>query len=334
MSIIQVERLSKSFNYYEKELGFKKSLKNLVKRKALIKEAVSEISFAIEQGEMVGFLGPNGSGKTTTLKMLSGILYPTSGQVNVFGYVPWERKKQFKMQFSIVMGQKSQLWWDLPANESLYLNKCIYEIEDKAYNLVLDELTEMLDVKDLLNIQVRRLSLGERMKMELIASLIHRPKVIFLDEPTIGLDLISQKRIREFLKYYNQQSKATVILTSHYMADIEDLCKRTIIINQGKIVYDGDLRRVNELFHAKKIIKLQFTDEVPRQALMDYGVINLHDGMNAVMEIDKHDLQRLSKMMLDRFPILDFTIEDIPVEQGIESLYQKDGVRHESLAEV
>lgn len=150
------------------------------------------------------------------------------------------------------MGQKSQLWWDLPANESLYLNKCIYEVEDKPYNLVLDELTEMLDVKDLLNIQVRRLSLGERMKMELIASLIHRPKVIFLDEPTIGLDLISQKRIREFLKYYNQQTKATVILTSHYMADIEDLCKRTIIINQGKIVYDGDLRRVNELFHAKR----------------------------------------------------------------------------------
>ncbi|WP_127529568.1 ABC transporter ATP-binding protein [Paenibacillus kobensis] len=334
MSIIQVERLSKSFNYYEKELGFKKSLKNLVKRKSLIKEAVSEISFAIEQGEMVGFLGPNGSGKTTTLKMLSGILYPTSGQVNVFGYVPWERKKEFKMQFSIVMGQKSQLWWDLPANESLYLNKCIYEIEDKPYNLVLDELTEMLDVKDLLNIQVRRLSLGERMKMELIASLIHRPQVIFLDEPTIGLDLISQKRIREFLKYYNQQTKATVILTSHYMADIEDLCKRTIIINQGKIVYDGELRRVNELFHAKKIIKLHFTDEVPRQALTDYGAIMEHDGMNAVMEVDKHDLQRLSKIMLDRFPILDFTIEDIPVEQGIESLYQKDGVKHESLAEV
>jgi len=334
VSIIQVERLSKSFNYYEKELGFKKSLKNLVRRKSLIKEAVSEISLVIEQGEMVGFLGPNGSGKTTTLKMLSGILYPTSGHANVLGYVPWERKKEFKMQFSIVMGQKSQMWWDLPANESLYLNKCIYEIEDKPYNLVLGELTEMLDVKDLLNIQVRRLSLGERMKMELIASLIHRPKVIFLDEPTIGLDLVSQKRIREFLKVYNQQTKATVILTSHYMADIEDLCKRTIIINQGKIVYDGDLRRVNELFHAKKIIKLQFTDEVPRQALSDYGDITHHDGMNAVMEIDKHDLQRLSKMMLDRFPILDFTVEDIPVERGIESLYQKDGVTHESLAEV
>jgi ABC-2 type transport system ATP-binding protein len=334
VSIIKVERLCKSFDYYEKELGFKNSLKNLLKRKTLTKEAVSNISFEIEHGEMVGFLGPNGSGKTTTLKMLSGILYPTSGEAKVYGYVPWERKKEFKMQFSIVMGQKSQLWWDLPANESLYLNKCIYELEDKPYNTVMEELTELLDVKDLLNIQVRRLSLGERMKMELIASLIHRPKVIFLDEPTIGLDLISQKRIREFLKYYNQQTKATVILTSHYMADIEDLCKRTIIINQGKIVYDGDLRRVNELFNAKKIIKLQFTDEVPMKALIGFGAIMEHDGMNAVLEIDKQDLQKLSKMMLDRLPILDFTIEDIPIEQGIESLYQKGGVGHESLAEV
>lgn len=334
VSIIKVEGLSKSFEYYEKEQGFKHSLKNLLKRKTLIKEAVSDISFEIEQGDMVGFLGPNGSGKTTTLKMLSGILYPTSGEAKVNGYVPWERKKEFKMQFSIVMGQKSQLWWDLPANESLYLNKCIYELEEKPYNDVLEELTELLDVKDLLNIQVRRLSLGERMKMELIASLIHRPKVIFLDEPTIGLDLISQKRIREFLKYYNQQMKATVILTSHYMADIEDLCKRIIIINQGKLIYDGDLRRVNELFNAKKIIKLQFTDEVPMSALTDYGAIMEHDGMNAVMEVDKQDLKRISKMMLDRFPILDFTIEDIPIEKGIESLYQKDGVRDESFAEV
>lgn len=334
MSIVKVENLSKSFKYYEKELGFKNSLKNLLARKILTKKAVNNISFEIEQGEMVGFLGPNGSGKTTTLKMLSGILYPTSGTANVLDYVPWERKKEFKMQFSIVMGQKTQLWWDLPANESLYLNKCIYELEDQEYNHVLEELTELLDVKDLLNIQVRRLSLGERMKMELIASLIHRPKVIFLDEPTIGLDLISQKRIREFLKYYNQQTKATVILTSHYMADIEDLCKRSIIINQGEIVYDGDLNKVNELFNAKKIIKLQFTDDVAREALTGFGEIKQHDGLNAVLEIDKQDLKLYSKMMLDQLPILDFTIENIPVEQGIESLYQKGGVRHESFAEV
>jgi len=330
--MIRVEQLSKSFQYYKKEQGLKHSLKNLLFRKTLIKEAVSGISFEIEPGEMLGFLGPNGSGKTTTLKMLSGILYPTSGTATVNGFVPWERKKEFKMQFSIVMGQKSQLWWDLPASESLYLNKCIYELDEKPYRQVLDELTEMLDVKELLNVQVRRLSLGERMKMELIASLIHRPKVIFLDEPTIGLDLISQKRIREFLKHYNEQTGATVILTSHYMADIEDLCKRAIIINEGRTVYDGDLRRINELFNAKKIIKLQFTDEVQREALLGFGEIRKHDGASAVLEVDKRELQRYSKLILERLPILDFTIEDIPVEQGIESLYQKEEVRHESLA--
>lgn len=334
MSVIQVQGLTKCFHYYEKELGFKHSLKNLWIRKRLIKEAVRGISFEIGQGEMVGFLGPNGSGKTTTLKMLSGILYPTSGSASVLGSVPWERKKEFKMRFAIVMGQKTQLWWDLPANESLYLNKCIYELEDRAYRNTLDELAELLDVKELMNVQVRRLSLGERMKMELIASLIHRPEVIFLDEPTIGLDLISQKRIREFLKVYNQQTKATVILTSHYMADIEDLCKRTIIINQGDIVYDGDLKRVGELFSAKKIIKLQFTDEVAKEALAGFGVIKSFDGMQAVVEIEKDELQWHSRKMLERLPILDFTIEDIPIEQGIESLYRKDGVRHESLAEV
>ncbi|GBF75720.1 multidrug ABC transporter ATP-binding protein [Paenibacillus sp. 598K] len=332
LSMIRVEQLSKSFQYYKKEQGLKHSLKNLLFRKTLIKEAVSGISFEIEPGEMLGFLGPNGSGKTTTLKMLSGILYPTSGTATVNGFVPWERKKEFKMQFSIVMGQKSQLWWDLPASESLYLNKCIYELDEKPYRQVLDELTEMLDVKELLNVQVRRLSLGERMKMELIASLIHRPKVIFLDEPTIGLDLISQKRIREFLKHYNEQTGATVILTSHYMADIEDLCKRAIIINEGRTVYDGDLRRINELFNAKKIIKLQFTDEVQREALLGFGEIRKHDGASAVLEVDKRELQRYSKLILERLPILDFTIEDIPVEQGIESLYQKEEVRHESLA--
>lgn len=194
--------------------------------------------------------------------MLSGILHPTSGRATVLGYVPWERKKALKMQFAIVMGQKNQLWWDLPANESLYLNKCNYEIDDKVYQHTLSELTELLDVKHLLNVQVRRLSLGGRMKMELIAALIHKPKLIYLDEPTIGLDILSQKKIREFLRYYNQDKKATVVLTSHYMQDIEDLCRRTIIINQGRIVFDGDLLHVNEVFAQSKIIKLQLSAPV------------------------------------------------------------------------
>jgi len=194
LSLIEVSNLSKSFSYYKKEVGLKHSIKNLIKREKLVKEAVKNISFTIERGEVIGFLGPNGAGKTTTLKMLSGILYPTSGNARVLDQVPWERHKIYKRNFSIVMGQKSQLWWDLPASESLNLNKHIYEIEDSDYTKIVDEMSELLDVKELLNIQVKRLSLGERMKMEIIASLIHQPKVIFLDEPTIGLDLISQKK--------------------------------------------------------------------------------------------------------------------------------------------
>ncbi|GAK53312.1 ABC transporter related protein [Candidatus Moduliflexus flocculans] len=320
--IIQVKNLSKSFEYYKKELGLKNSLKNLFFRQTLTKEAVRGISFDVEEGEMVGFLGPNGAGKTTTLKMLSGILHPTSGQANILGFTPWERKKAFKMQFAIVMGQKNQLWWDLPANESLYLNKCIYEIDDRVYQSTLAELTELLDVKELLSVQVRRLSLGERMKMELIAALIHKPKLIFLDEPTIGLDIVSQKRIREFFKYYNQQKKATVILTSHYMADVEDLCKRTIIINQGRTVFDGDLNRVNELFAQSKIVKLQLSSPVERAALAAFGEVKEHSDVEAMLEVPRVELKARSKAMLDQLPIVDFTIEDIPIEEGIALLYQ------------
>lgn len=325
MHAIEVKELSKSFTYYEKEVGLKNSVKNLFFRKNLTKEAVKGISLNVEEGEMVGFLGPNGAGKTTTLKMLSGILYPTSGEASVLGYIPWERKKEFKRNFSIVMGQRSQLWWDLPASESLYLNKCIYELDDNSYKEIVDELTDVLDVRKLLNIQVRRLSLGERMKMELIASLIHKPKMIFLDEPTIGLDIISQRKIREFLKYYNEQTKATIVLTSHYMADIEDLCKRTVVINEGKVVYDGMLNAVNDLLDAKKIIKVKFTSPVDEKDLNEYGIVREFNENEAVLEVDKKDLSSSSSKILDRLPILDFTAEDIPLEQGIEILYQKKG---------
>lgn len=321
--IISVEQLTKSFEYYKKELGLRNSLKNLFFREKLIKEAVRQISFQIEAGEMVGFLGPNGAGKTTTLKMLSGILHPTGGCASVLGFVPWERRKAFKMQFAIVMGQKNQLWWDLPANESLYLNKCIYEIDDHAYQATLAELTDLLDVKDLLNVQVRRLSLGERMKMELIAALIHKPRLVFLDEPTIGLDILSQKKIREFLKFYNQQKKATVVLTSHYMQDIEDLCRRAIIINQGRIVFDGDLHHVNEVFAQSKIIRLQLSAPVSTEELAGFGRVKEHGELNATLEVPRQALKERSKAILDRLPVLDFNIEDIPVEEGIALLYQR-----------
>ena len=321
--IVKVDHLSKSFEYYKKELGLKNSFKNLFYREKLIKEAVNAISFEIGEGEMVGFLGPNGAGKTTTLKMLSGILHPTAGRASVLGYVPWERKKAFKMQFAIVMGQKAQLWWDLPANESLYLNKCIYEIDDRAYQATLTELTELLDVKELLNVQVRRLSLGERMKMELIAALIHKPRLIFLDEPTIGLDILSQKRIREFFKFYNQEKKATVILTSHYIEDVEDLCKRAIIINQGRIVFDGDLRRVNDVFAQSKVIRLQLSSPVTCETLAAFGQVKEHSDFAATLEVPRLELKERSKAILDRLPVVDFNIEDIPVEEGIALLYQR-----------
>ena len=329
--IIEVDHLSKSFDYYHKEQGLKNSFKNLFHREKLTKEAVKGISFTVEEGEIVGFLGPNGAGKTTTLKMLSGILYPTGGKATVLGYTPWERKKEFKMQFSIVMGQKNQLWWDLPANESLYLNKCIYELDDQQYKDTIGELTELLDVRELLKVQVRRLSLGDRMKMELIAALIHKPKVIFLDEPTIGLDLISQKRIRDFLKFYNQQSKTTILLTSHYMNDIEDLCRRSIIINQGTIVYDGELTGINEAFSDKKVIKLQFSNPIQKNMLETYGAVKECDGFSARLEVDKQDTKDCVKVLLDRFPVKDFTIEDIPIVEGITLIYQqKVGDVHEA----
>ncbi|CCF16375.1 ABC transporter family protein [Brevibacillus laterosporus GI-9] len=300
------------------------SIKNLFHREKLVKEAVQKISFDIDEGEMMAFLGPNGAGKTTTLKILSGILHPTSGEATVMGYVPWERKKEFKMKFSIVMGQKSQLWWDLPANESLFLNKFIYEVEDREYQKTLEELTELLDVKDILDVQVRRLSLGERMKLELVAALIHRPKVIFLDEPTIGLDLISQKSIRKFLKYYNEETKATIILTTHYMKDVEDLCKRAIIINQGKIVYDGNLNKVNELLNQKKLVKIQFSAPVPQSAVEAYGIVREHNEFESLIELDREFLKQNSKLILEHLPVSDINVEDIPIEDSITILYKKD----------
>lgn len=323
MAIIEVKNLSKSFDYYVKEVGIRNSLKNLFHRQMLLKEAVKDISFQIEEGEIVGFLGPNGAGKTTTLKMLSGILFPSGGNARVMGFVPWDRKKEFKKQFSIIMGQRNQLWWDLPANESLYLNKCIYEIGHKEYEDTVTLLTEVLDVKHLLNIQVRRLSLGERMKMEIIAALLHKPKVILLDEPTIGLDIISQKNIRDFFKKYNRETKTTIMLTSHYVKDIEDLCKRAVVINKGGIVYDGSLDGINEFFVEKKILKVQSSEKVSRDYFDSMGHIREYDGFTVTLEVEKSHVNSVSKALLDTLPVVDLNIEDIPLEEGIERLYKK-----------
>ncbi|MBW5449238.1 ATP-binding cassette domain-containing protein [Cohnella sp. CFH 77786] len=324
MEAIRVERLAKDFTYYTKEVGIKHSLKNLFYRKTLIKNAVKEISFSIEKGEMVAFLGPNGAGKTTTLKMLSGILFPTSGELSVLGFRPYERKKEFKKQFAIVMGQKSQLWTDLPAAESILLNKYIYQVDDRQYEQTMEELVDLLDVRQILNVQVRRLSLGERMKMELIAALVHKPKLLFLDEPTIGLDIVTQRKVREFLKYYNAYHRTTIILTSHYMKDIEDLCKRTLIINEGNLVYDGDLKRIDDVLNETKIIRLKFAEHVVPERLQPFGVVREANGYQATLEIAKDRIRPASRDLLSVFPIEDITIEDIPIEEVVVSLYRRD----------
>ncbi|TKJ92196.1 ATP-binding cassette domain-containing protein [Paenibacillus sp. PK4536] len=328
MSAITLTQLSKTFEYYKKEPGLRKSFSNLFKREKLQKEAVIDLSFDIEEGEIVGFLGPNGAGKTTTLKMLSGILHPSDGQASVLGYTPWERKKEFKRQFSIVMGQKNQLWWDLPASDSFELNKLIYDLDDTEYKRTLDELVELLGVSEQLHVQVRRLSLGERMKMELIASLLHRPKVILLDEPTIGLDIISQSKIRQFFKTYNKTYNTTILLTSHYMRDIEDLCSRTMIINHGQLVYDGDLKSVNDVIGSWKLLKIQLSAPVSELSLNGYGKIRSRSELEVVFELSKQDVLRKSKEILDHLPVIDFTIEDIPLEEGIAILYEKGGLPH------
>lgn len=321
MEIIKVENLSKSFTYHKKKDGLKNATKNIFKREKLEKEAVKDISFSIQEGEIVGFLGANGAGKTTTLKMLSGILYPTSGTAEVLGYVPWERNNEFKKQFSIVMGQKNQLWWDLPASESFYLNKCLYELDDKKYRETLDELSTLLDVKELLNVQVRRLSLGERMKMELIASLIHRPKVLFLDEPTIGLDIIAQKKVREFLKKYNKESKTTIILTSHYMKDIEDLCERTILINKGRIVYDGSLKGMSNSISQKKVVKVEFENNIDLERVSNLGEVLDFDGKLLTLSIQKEDTKEVSLKLLNELEVSDISIEDVPIEESVAKFF-------------
>ena len=324
--MITVEHLKKDFTYYKKHTGLKGSLQNIFHRESLTKEAVRDISFSVGKGEMIGFLGPNGAGKTTTLKMLSGILYPTGGKVEVDGYVPWERKNEFKRRISIVMGQKNQLWWDLPASDSFYLNKCIFGVDDGSYRDIIMELSELLDVKELLNVQVRRLSLGERMKMEILAALIHRPDILFLDEPTIGLDILSQKKIREFLKAYNEQWKTTVIITSHYMADIEALCDRTVIINQGQLVYDGKLGDINRILGEKKLLSVKTSAAVGLESWKAFGVVRELNEAGPVLEVPQEKVKEVLGAILSGFAVEDFTVTDIPLEESIARFYQKEVV--------
>lgn len=319
--IIEVKNLKKTYEYTKKQAGLLPSLKSLFHREKLFTEAVKDINFSLKEGEIVGFLGPNGAGKTTTLKMLSGILTPTSGEATVLGFTPTKRQKEFQKQFALVMGQKNQLWWDLPAMESFLLNKEIYQIPDKQFEDTLGELTRLLEIKDILDIPVRKLSLGQRMKAELVAALLHSPRVLFLDEPTIGLDVVSQNNIREFLKSYNKKQKTTIVLTSHYMEDVEALCERVIIINYGTIIYDGALKKLIDTYANNKIIEVTFTEKISISALTSLGQIKEHQNKRAVIEVQKSEVKEVATKILNDLPVDDILINEISVDEVIRNIF-------------
>ena len=319
--IINVINLKKYYQVHKKEPGLSGSIKSLFHRKYEEVKAVDNISFNIEEGELVGFIGPNGAGKTTTLKCLSGLLYPTGGSVSVLGFDPWKRKNEFLKQISLVMGQKNQLWWDLPAMETFILNKEIYEIPKPQYEETLNELVELLEVKDVLKVQVRKLCLGQRMKCELIAALLHSPKVLFLDEPTIGLDVVSQKKMRDFIKEYNHRKKSTIILTSHYMDDVKELCKRVVIINKGKLIFDGNLSEITEKYADHKIISVIFSKNVDVKKLEAIGQLREFSFPKAVFAIKREAASLAASELLQNFPIADLNIEEVPIEDVIREVF-------------
>jgi len=325
MAVIEVSGLTKAFQTYKKLPGFSGALKGLIRRQYEQTLAVKEISFTIEPGEFVGFLGPNGAGKTTTLKMLAGLLYPTAGSARVLGYVPWKRDDGYRRQFALLLGQKNQLWWDLPAQESLELNAKIYGIPDDIFKRTVSEMTELLAVKDKLNVAVRELSLGERMKMELIASLLHQPKVLFLDEPTIGLDVVSQKTVREFLREHNRKEKTTILLTSHYMTDIQELCERVIIIDRGAISFDGRLSEVVDRFADFKLITIQCETGPNRAAkdLSQYGEVVEQTPGHITLKVKRDRVIPVCKALLDELPVTDIDIQEIPIEEVIRKLFAR-----------
>src|SRR3954465_7599506 len=316
---IEARDLTKVYRTYRKESGLRGAIKGLVRRRYDETRAADGVSFKIEEGEFVGFLGPNGAGKTTVLKMLSGLLNPTSGEAKVLGFVPWERHNEMKRQFSLLMGQKNALWWDLPAQESLELNRAIYGIDRTRFNKVVGGLTELLEVQDKMNVMVRELSLGERMKMELISALIHEPRVLFLDEPTIGLDVVSQKRVREFLRIYNQEHRIITMLTSHYMQDIEALCHRVIIIDHGKIFFDGPLSAIIDRFSGHKIITLTFADNQARD-FSPLGEVIEQTPVSVQLKVPRGKVTDIARELLDNCRVTDMNVQELPVEEVIRQV--------------
>jgi ABC-2 type transport system ATP-binding protein len=323
--IIQVRGLTKAFRTYKKQPGFRGAIRGLFHRKYEQTLAVKDVNFTVAPGELVGFLGPNGAGKTTTLKMLAGLLYPTSGSASVLGYTPWERQDGYRRQFALLLGQKNQLWWDLPARESLELNAKIYGIPRESFERIVAEMTALLGVKDKLNVMVRELSLGERMKMELIAALLHQPRVLFLDEPTIGLDVVSQKTVREFLREYNGRQKTTILLTSHYMADIQELCRRVIIIDHGAIYFDGSLSEIIDRFADFKVVTIQCTgaETYPAANLARYGEVIEQAAGTIKLKVKRDRVIPVCKALLDELPVSDIDIQEVPIEEVIRQIFAR-----------
>ncbi len=320
--VINTQELTKVFRTYRKEEGLAGAVRGLFHRKYTETRAADRVSFSIGEGEFVGFLGPNGAGKTTVLKMLSGLLQPSSGSASVLGFNPAKRPTALKRQFALLMGQKNALWWDLPARESLELNRAIYRIDRKEFELRAGELIELLDVRDKMGVMVRELSLGERMKMELIAALLHRPKVLFLDEPTIGLDVISQKKVREFLREYNARHRVVTLLTSHYMQDIEELCERVILIDHGKLFFDGSLEEVVSRFTSTKIIEADFSSPLPSDVIPPGIVLERHP-LQIKIEVSRVEVPQACSALLAGGLVSDLSVKEVPIEEVIRRVFGK-----------
>jgi ABC-2 type transport system ATP-binding protein len=326
MPIIEAQGLTKTYRVFQKDPGLRGALRSLVRRRYKEVRAVADVSFTIEPGEMVAFLGPNGAGKTTTLKMLSGLIYPTAGTARVLGFVPWDRPDAFRRRFSLIMGQKNQLWWDLPAGDSFQLHREIYSLPTESFNRTLAELTELFGVAALTRQPVRELSLGERMKMELIAALLHEPQLLLLDEPTIGLDVVAQVAIQHCLKEYNAKRGVTMLLTSHYMRDVEALCQRVLVIAHGRVIYDGALLGITERFGRTKLVRLQFGgEEVPADlgAFGDYTA----SGPVADLKVDRLRVAETIAAILDRYTVVDMSVQDPPLDQVIAKVFEEGRVR-------
>lgn len=327
-SMIEVRNLTRVFRTYKKHPGFWGGVKGLFRREFEETAAAKDISFDIGEGEFVGFLGPNGAGKTTTLKMLSGLIYPTRGYARVAGFDPTRRENAYRRIFALVLGQKNQLWWDLPAIESFNLLRAIYALPQAEFKATLDELVQLLDVEKKLNVMVRELSLGERMKMELIAALLHRPRVLFLDEPTIGLDIVSQRAVRQFLRDYNRRHRVTILLTSHYMADIKELCERVIVIHKGTKIYDGALAKLENAGGARKKI-ITFvpalsegrTVAFPDSWQSQHGSTSRSSDGKFTLRVPGDKVVTVSQEVLSAGPVADITIEDVPLEDVIAELF-------------